>query len=213
MELILNGSPFVLLSQKALYKADERLLIIADVHLGKAAHFRKAGIAIPQQTQQDDYNNLRTLLAHVQPLKVYFLGDLFHSDFNMDWRHFCDLVAAFPDICFTLVRGNHDVIDDRMFRSLCIEVVDYIEDQHFLYTHEPQSRVPPGKLNFAGHIHPGYRLYGTAHQSVILPCFYATPKTFILPAFGILTGLYNMGRGQDSDIYLVTPGGVRRWDG
>ena len=47
MQLSLNNSEFTLLPEKALYKEDERLLIIADVHLGKASHFRKEGVYMP----------------------------------------------------------------------------------------------------------------------------------------------------------------------
>lgn len=198
-----------MLFKKALYLPDERLLVIADVHLGKASHFRKNGVAIPAHVQQDDYNNLRKLLDDVQPEKVYFLGDLFHSSFNNDWHNFCDLIAAYPFIQFTLVKGNHDIINKQKFGELCIEVVDEIETDTFVYTHEPIKNVPAGKVNVVGHIHPGVVLSGMGRQSLKLPCFYREEQLLVLPAFGVLTGLYSMDANLAKAVYLVLGDSVR----
>lgn len=210
MTIELRGIPFTLLPEKALYKQDERLLIIADVHLGKASHFRKEGISIPTQAQTADYLNLEKLFLKIQPDKVYFLGDLFHSTFNRDWHNFCDLIALFPHIQFTLVRGNHDLIDEALFRQICIAVTDTIEDDHFIYSHEPLTDVTNGKLNIVGHIHPGIVLSGAGRQSIKLPCFHISPSLMILPAFGVLTGLYSMPCNEQTTVYGILPGMVKK---
>src|SRR5438552_19050932 len=98
MTIEINKKQFTLLPEKALYKHDERLLIIADVHLGKASHLRKEGIPFPAHSQISDYNKLTQLLLKTDPLKVYFLGDLFHSTFNRDWHYFTELISSFPQI-------------------------------------------------------------------------------------------------------------------
>src|SRR4051812_15695716 len=98
MTIEISNHKFILLHEKALYKPDERLLIIADVHLGKASHFRKEGIAIPSAAQHVDHRNLEALFRKIKPLKVYFLGDLFHSAINRDWYNFQDIVDQFPHI-------------------------------------------------------------------------------------------------------------------
>jgi len=210
MTIDINGAKFTLLPQKALYKPDEQLLIIADVHLGKASHFRKEGISIPADAQMSDYDNLANLFSEVKPSKVYFLGDLFHSTFNRDWHYFCDLIAQFPQIAFVLVRGNHDLIDKKRFSELCIEVADTLEDDRFIYSHAPLDNMPAGKMNIYGHIHPGITLSGMARQHVTLPCFYITGNEMVLPAFGILTGLYRMELTRQAQIYVVAPGGVKK---
>jgi DNA ligase-associated metallophosphoesterase len=209
MRIEINGCAFTLLSQKALYKPGESLLIVADVHLGKANHFRKSGIPMPAIAQQDDYERLEKLFDQVKPEKVYFLGDLFHSTLNNDWRNFCELIAKFPSILFILVKGNHDLIDEGLFKDICIDVVDLIEDESFVYSHAPMEMVPEGKVNIVGHIHPGVVLSGLARQSIKLPCFYMCESLLILPAFGILTGLYSMEQSRDATIYVVTEGGVK----
>ena len=201
---------FELLYQKALYKPDERLLIIADVHLGKANHFRKSGIPFPALAQQNDYERLEKLFESIKPQKVYFLGDLFHSTFNRDWHYFCELIGKFPNILFILVKGNHDIIDEKLFRQICVDVVHALEDDLFIYTHAPLDDVPAGKVNIAGHVHPGVTLSGAGRQSIKLPCFYFTETTVIVPAFGILTGLYSMPQVPESKIYIVLQDGVKR---
>jgi uncharacterized protein len=203
MNVEINTQPFILLHEKALYKPDERLLIIADIHLGKARHFRKEGIPIPARAQDNDYVNLELLFKKIQPEKVYFLGDLFHSSFNGDWDNFCMLVARFSHIEFTLVKGNHDIINARLFEKLNITVTETIEDQFFVYSHEPLQKTAKKKVNITGHIHPGVVISGVARQSIKLPCFYITQYFIILPAFGTLTGLYSMEKTSRAKIYAV----------
>ncbi|RYZ78352.1 MAG: metallophosphoesterase, partial [Moraxellaceae bacterium] len=78
----------LLLPQKAIYWQQQKTLIAADVHLGKVGHFRKAGIAVPRDMEQDDLGMLSDLIEEYHPEKIIFLGDLFHSDMNADWDWF-----------------------------------------------------------------------------------------------------------------------------
>lgn len=210
MNIVLNGRNFELLPDKALYDPLLKLLIIADVHLGKAAHFRKEGIAIPSAAQEGDYIALQALFQKVSPSKVYFLGDLFHSRFNNDWHSFCSLIRNFPDIQFVLIKGNHDIIDIKRFKDLCIEVVDQIAERNLVFSHEPLKSLPESIINICGHIHPGIVLRGQGRQSLKLPCFYLNGQTFILPAFGVLTGLYPMQQGKNVQAFAVLPDSVKR---
>ena len=203
MKIVLNNKEFVLLYQKALYEPNEKLLVIADVHLGKALHFRKQGIPLPAAAQQGDYAALRLLFETIKPEIVYFLGDLFHSAINNDWHSFCDLVNDFKQIRFVLVKGNHDLIDTNLFQQLCITVVENIEEEYLIYSHEPLKKIPNGKINICGHIHPGIVLSGAGKQSIKLPCFYFLNQLFILPAFGVLTGLYPLQKKNGAKIYGV----------
>jgi DNA ligase-associated metallophosphoesterase len=203
MVITLQEREFVLLPQKAVYKPDEELLIIADVHLGKARHFLKGGINIPSSAQQQDYQNLTQLFITYQPRKVYFLGDLFHSSINTEWMRFESLIQAFNDIEFTLIKGNHDIIDARLYVRLDIRVAtDYLEDDHFIYSHYP-FETPVDKIVFSGHIHPSFRLYGKARQSVLLPCYHWSTYNFMLPSFGGLTGSFAIKPVAGDRVFVV----------
>ncbi len=210
MTITLNGISFELLYEKAMFEPEQQLLIIADVHLGKALHFRKQGIAIPAAAQDGDYKALQELFDKIKPKQVYFLGDLFHSDFNNDWHTFCDLINDFKQIRFILVKGNHDLIDTHLFSEMCIGVVDTIEEEGLIYSHEPLKKIPAGKINICGHIHPGIVLNGAGRQSVKLPCFYLLENLFVLPAFGVLTGLYPLEKKKGSKIFGVLSDAVRQ---
>jgi len=202
MEVDINGEIFYLLFHKALYRPGKKQLILADVHLGKAAHFRKKGIPMPPQSHLKDLDKLTYLVKTWEPRSVLVLGDLFHSKLNKEWLWFKSFLAQFPTTEFILVRGNHDILPEELYELSNLGSVDELEEENFIFTHAPLEN--PAKLNFCGHVHPGIRLTGIARQSITLPCFYNNHSHFILPAFGDLTGLFMLDREESSDYYLVT---------
>lgn len=200
-EIVLNGEPFFLLPQKALYRPEKQQLILSDLHLGKTAHFRKKGIALPPQSHLKDLDCLQFLLNRWQPQRVLLLGDLFHSDYNREWLWFKALVMQYPGVQFLLVEGNHDILHDRHYELDNFFKTELLEEEQFIFSHHPLSDA--GKLNICGHLHPGLRIYGRARQAEKLPCFYLTEQQLILPAFGDLTGLYLLGPEENATYYLV----------
>lgn len=204
MEINLAGTILQLLPQKAVFLPEQELLVLGDLHLGKAMHFRKAGIYMPAASAAADYVVLHGLLQAWKPRSVCFLGDLFHSLHNSEWLQFEQLLSVYPGINFTLVRGNHDVLDDSLYERVQVRVADALRLDHLLFTHEPMEDVPLGLINIAGHIHPGCVLRGLGRQKLSLPCFYLKGPTFLLPAFGQLTGLRILPQ-QDATVFAVLP--------
>lgn len=202
LEIQLNGEPFYLLPQKAIYRPLKKQLFFSDIHLGKTTHFRKKGIALPQQSKLKDIDLITSLINHYQPLQIIFLGDLFHSSYNNEWLYFKSLLQQFATLQFILVKGNHDILKDDIYAIKNFDVIDVLEEEQFIFTHYPLEN--PIKLNFCGHIHPGYTLRGKAKQSITLPCFYKQNLTFMLPAFGNLTGLFAVQKNKKTSIYLIT---------
>ena len=191
------GTPFrfldqdlLLLPQKAIYWQQEKALIAADVHFGKVGHFRKAGIAIPRSMEQQDLSMLSDLIYEHQPEKIYFLGDLFHSDMNTDWDWFVLWRSQFPKIQIILIKGNHDIISDKHYTDLGIMLHQELAVGPFLMLHHPLTD-PETKAEgyvLCGHIHPGISLVGRGRQSITLPCFAFSKNQAILPSFGKFTG-------------------------
>jgi uncharacterized protein len=209
MEISLRGVVFRLLPEKVMLKPDEGLMLIADLHLGKAHHFRKEGISIPGSSGMMDYMRLRQLFETYRPARVFFLGDLFHSAMNNEWRHFASLIRSFPRIAFTLIRGNHDIIPGEQYEMLNIQIVHRsLAANGFVYSHEPMPGLLPDEINITGHVHPGISLEGKARQSVKVPCYYRSGNVFVLPAFGSLTGLYFVDVKPGDSVYAVIPGKV-----
>lgn len=198
----------ILLCQKAIYWHEDKALIAADVHLGKSGHFRKAGIAVPRDLAQNDLAVLSDLIHQHKPQKIYFLGDLFHSDINTDWDWFALWREQFPQLQIILIRGNHDVIHDSHYHKLNIELHHELSVGPFLMLHHP---LPPAKLSqtegyvLCGHIHPGVNLRGKGRQSITLPCFAFAEKQAILPSFGRFTGRVAIQHQQTDKVFGVLP--------
>ncbi|MCW3071166.1 MAG: ICC-like phosphoesterase [Bacteroidetes bacterium] len=204
MQLKLLNTIVELLPEKAMFLPETNTLVIADIHLGKAMHFRKNGISIPPQSAERDYMRLNALIERKQPQRIIVLGDLFHSTHNSEWNLFCEFVAYRSGIRFMLIIGNHDILDRNYYNKLCLEVIDHtLELQDLILSHEPLKKVPDGMVNIAGHIHPGFVLQGRGRQNIKLPCFYLLPNQLILPAFGSLTGLYRLEKVRNAEVFVV----------
>lgn len=202
LEITLKGEIFLLLPQKAMYRPAKQQLILSDLHLGKAAHFRKNGIPLPTPTKSTDLENLQELINHLQPKKIILLGDLFHSDYNTEWLLFQQFLNHNNLLSFVLVKGNHDVLKKEVYNIQNLVVVDKIDEPDFIFTHHPIKKST--RINFCGHIHPALKVTGKAKQSITFPCFYFGANNFIFPAFGSLTGLCVLKPEKDATYYLVS---------
>ncbi len=201
INILLADELFYLLPEKAMYRPSQKQLILSDIHLGKATHFRKHGVALPSQSNTKDIEKLRFLLDTWQPLSVLILGDLFHNAYNSEWMQVLSFLNEYPQIKFILVEGNHDILTNATYSLPNLIKVKSIVEADFVFTHKPLPQTL--KINFCGHIHPGIKIDGVAKQSIKLACFYFNGKNFILPAFGYLTGLYLLERKEDATYYIV----------
>lgn len=181
----------LLLPEKAIYWKQQNALIAADVHLGKVGHFRKAGIAVPPQLAQDDLSVLSQLILAYQPERIFFLGDLFHSDKNADWNYFAAWRNQFADVKIHLIIGNHDIIHQKYYHQLSVATHEALNVGPFLMLHQPlgeEALQQSSGYVLCGHIHPGVKLTGKGRQGVTLPCFTFGARQAILPSFGKFTG-------------------------
>ncbi|GMQ28581.1 ligase-associated DNA damage response endonuclease PdeM [Algoriphagus confluentis] len=179
-----------LLREKAIWVKNQKTLLISDLHFGKAAHFRKSGIPIPEPVHNSDLQIIEDLVQKWSPQAIYFLGDLFHSDWNGQWEVLMKFIEGFSEIEFHLVKGNHDVLPPKLYTHAPLKIhPEEFRLGNLVLSHEPLTEVENGFLNICGHIHPGILLRGKARQHVRIPCFYFNGTTLIMPAFGNFTGL------------------------
>jgi DNA ligase-associated metallophosphoesterase len=200
--LEISNQHFILLSQKAVFWQEKKALIISDLHLGKAGHFRKHGIAISQESALKDLEKLHDLIIEYTPLSIIFLGDLFHSDYNKEWESFIELRKFFSHVSFILVKGNHDIIKQELYSKNHIIVYDSLNMEGFLFSHE-KLEIEKCIFQFYGHTHPGIKIKGSGKLSLKLPCFAQKGNTLMLPAFGALTGLHLIQQKDYDKIYVV----------
>lgn len=186
------GQHLWLSPERVIYWEEERALILSDLHLGKSGHFRKSGIAIPQQVYKNDLQRLVQLIQDFQPKQLIFVGDLFHSHANKELDWFVKWRNDFSHIDMHLVKGNHDILAAEWYRSTNLEVhlhTYQVGALHFTHDNAINDVVPEGSYLFSGHLHPGILVRGLGKQSLRFPCFYFGKDRGILPAFGGFTGV------------------------
>ncbi len=191
---------FVLHPTGTMFWVDRSMLLISDVHLGKVAHFRKFGAAVPQSAAMENFRLLDQVVSSFNPKVICFLGDLFHSSINLEFKYFENWVSSLSSKCI-LITGNHDIISPLKYEDLGIEVLPEMQVGTFILTHHPISR--DGLFNFSGHIHPAVRLKGLGRQNLRLPCFFKTHEQVILPAFGKFTGTFLMEPKLGDEVYAI----------
>ncbi|WP_426140510.1 ligase-associated DNA damage response endonuclease PdeM [Pseudomonas sp. DWP3-1-2] len=208
--ITLAGAELWLLADKAIYYPEHRALLIADVHFGKAAAYRKLGQPVPHGTTQSNLERLDRLLAAYPCEWIIFLGDFLHAPESHaattlsalhQWR------STHPTLRMTLIRGNHDRRAGDPPVSLGIEVVtEPLLLGPYALQHEPDAHNTHHVL--AGHVHPVYRLQGRGRQNLRLACFWIGKKVSLLPAFGGFTGGFAIERSPDGRVYVVGDGAV-----
>jgi DNA ligase-associated metallophosphoesterase len=186
----LEGEALVLLAERALHWPRRGMLVVADLHLGKAATFRALGIPVPRGGSADDLARLDRALARTGAQELVILGDLFHARAGREAAGTVALIAGWrarwPDLAIRLVRGNHDVGAGDPPTELGIRCVDEPWDEPpFIMRHHPDEAA---RYVLAGHVHPAVRLHGTGGLRERLPAFVFGARVGLLPAFGSFTG-------------------------
>ena len=200
MNITINEQNLTLHYTGAIYWQEKDILMISDVHLGKVSHFRKHGVAVPENSVNKNFERLNTAMDFFNPTSVIFLGDLFHSKKNNEW----DLFDQWVRDCsrqIVLVAGNHDIIAQHHYDAIGVKVCMEMAIGDFLLTHHPEER--KGLFNFCGHIHPAVLLHGSGKQTLKLPCFFKKQNQLILPAFGEFTGTYFMVPEENDCVYAL----------
>lgn len=180
---MIKGEELLLHPQRACFWNNKSTLILSDLHLGKAGHFRKHGIPISKQVHITDLSFLDQLIDELKVNRVLLLGDLFHSLENLEWLDFINFMEKHSTTEFILVQGNHDILEKYPDR---LKVLPKLIEAPFSFTH---IRERDNFYNISGHIHPGVTIRGRARQGITMPCFLFSKEHAILPAFGQFTGI------------------------
>jgi len=204
LEINLQGEALILDPDKAIYWPRRKTLLLADLHLGKAEHFRREGLPVPMAIRTKNLNRIASLLKKYNPKRVLFLGDLFHSWHNHSWTIFCDFLKERSHISFELVIGNHDILSESDYQKagLILHEEPYLQPP-FILSHHPQEEILKGYYNLFGHIHPCVYLEGLGKQYMRVPCFHFGKYHGVLPAFGEFTGMAKMETVDGDRVYIA----------
>jgi DNA ligase-associated metallophosphoesterase len=208
MEIELLHNHFTLLPQRAIYWQEQSALILSDTHFGKTAHFRKAGIAIPDHSFHSDMEVMDKLVSAFAPASLIIVGDMFHSHYNKEVDHFAAWRDKHRQLDILLAKGNHDILHRDVFRELHIHAEPSFTIGDFIFSHELCR--DDSQFCFNGHIHPGVRMTGPARQQLKFPCFHFSDMSCTLPAFSRFTGLAIIDPLPDDDVFMIVGDEVMR---
>ena len=207
-----QGESLHLLPERALWWPAQAALLVADVHIGKAATFRALGQPVPGGTTLSNLHRLESLIIRLGASRLIVLGDFLHAPEARsaallaalaEWRRRLSGVACI------VVEGNHDRRAGDLPGDLGIErVPDPMALGPFSLSHGDRRR--PGRYALQGHVHPAYVLRGRAGERLRLPCFVFGEGGAVLPAFGDFTGHFSISPGPGDRVFVIGDGLVWR---
>jgi DNA ligase-associated metallophosphoesterase len=201
----LCGERMRLLPERAILWEERATLIVADVHVGKAASFREFAIPTPGGTTESDLARLTRAVERTEAHRLMILGDLLHARAGRTSKiskqvHAWRKTHAGLEILH--VRGNHDRgAGDPPAEWRIRSLEEPLPEGPFLFRHEPP--VAPEGYSLAGHVHPAVRLRGEGGQKERLPCFLLGRRVGLLPAFGSFTGSATVIPAEGDRVYVV----------
>ena len=207
MSVEINGATLQLLPERAVLWPQEKVLLVADVHLGKEHAFGRSGIAIPAGSSENTLLRLSELLTKTQVTECIVLGDFFH-DTPLSTDSWLQQVAEFldqhPAVRVSVVAGNHDKkIGQPRIDKRILWHQNPIHRGPLVLQHEPGSDARGYVL--AGHVHPVVSLRPGFQRGVRGPCFWQRQHYTVLPAFGDFTGGFSISPTVGDSVYLTGP--------
>lgn len=208
-----QGQTLWLLPDRAAYWVEQRTLLVADVHMGKAASFRALGVPVPSGTTEQNLRRLTALLQATGAQRLVVLGDWVHAH-QAHGAEILRAAAAWREahaaVDMVLVRGNHDAKAGALPDAWRFQIAE--EPFHtppFALHHAPREPGSPlaSTFWFAGHVHPVVRLRGQGRDSARLPCFVLNQAGLLFPAFGEFTGGFDIGsprQGAATRVYALS---------
>ena len=176
------GEEMALLDSGALYWPREQALLVADLHLEKGSFYARFGQMLPPYDSRETLERVALAIRQSGARRVFTLGDKFHDGdgANRLEAHAAGMLAALTSVVdWVWIGGNHDAgaAPGTMLDELAIGAL--------VLRHEAQ----PGeeKPELSGHFHPKLRIAARG-RSVARPCWAASERKLILPAFGAFTG-------------------------
>jgi DNA ligase-associated metallophosphoesterase len=207
----LAGEALLLHAERVVVWPARRTLLLADLHLGKSAFFRRSGLAVPEGSTREDFERLARLVREFAIERIVVLGDFVHAPAPAGAAHEIALArfrAELPEARFVIVSGNHDRrVAGRELVSLVEWAGPELVEPPFVFRHEPRD-VEHGYV-LSGHIHPVVHLR-SGRDKARLPAFWIQPRCAVLPSFGSFTGGYEIEPAAHDQVFAAAAGRVWR---
>ena len=205
----------VLLPGRAALLPASRTLLVADLHLGKAATFRRFGQPVPEGSAQRDLARLEQLVLGHAVRRLLILGDLFHAKGGCTEQVKGEFTATRSRMQGTevvLVLGNHDRPLAKSMAGLGIDaIVPALDEPPLHFVHEPASGIAPSDheaFTISGHLHPTLSIRSPSGDRLADRCFFAEQSVLVLPAFGSFTGGHRVEPREGTRLWIARDDGV-----
>ena len=211
---------------KAVYLEEEKILVIADLHLGYEEAMARQGILLPRFQFKEVKENLERIFKELGKEKkkvkdMVILGDLKHDFGSVSFQEFDDIGKLLKFLeekirngKIILIRGNHDTFFSGKIKKR-IKIKEKYRKKDILFIHGdkklPLQKIAKDekiKLVFLGHLHPAVSIREGAKEEKY-KCFLAgkfkNKEIVILPSFFPLTegaDILNMGGNLGFDFNL-----------
>lgn len=207
-----KGAPAMLLRLRG-----ERVLIVADLHLGIESSLAGEGLSLPSQTPKVR-ERLMDLISVHSPDRLVMLGDVKHNVPISSWQEWRELPLLFEElskvVTVEVVRGNHDGgLEGMLPKGVNVHgsrgmIIGGRRRIGLMHGHTwPSAELMGADVILAGHNHPAVEFRDELGGRVVAPVWLRctidaselppslrkavkrrTPKLVVLPAFGELVG-------------------------
>jgi DNA ligase-associated metallophosphoesterase len=184
MGVVLEAMP-----EGVLWWEDEKLLIVADLHLEKGSSFARRGQLLPPYDTGETLARLFPAIERLRPATVVALGDSFHDDGGagrMSSQDRAALALLQRGRNWIWIAGNHDAAAPA---GLAGDHMNSLTVGRLTFRHEPSAMPVAGEI--AGHLHPAACVAGRG-RTVRRRCFVGDGERLVLPAFGAYAGGLNV---------------------
>lgn len=197
----LSGARLSALPSGALHWADQGVLVVSDLHLGRSERIaRRGGALLPPYEVTETLSRLDADMATTAPRLVICLGDSFDdlAAAGLAEDHALWLLRLMAGRRWVWIEGNHDPGPVGLGGEHRAE----LDLGPLTFRHIPLLGAT-GEVS--GHYHPKMRLAGQSRR-----CFLADRARVILPAYGTYTGglssddLAFSGLMEDGTIAILT---------
>ncbi len=195
---------------------NERVLVVADLHLGMEGELAERGISLPSQIPSAR-RRLEEVVGREEPDRLIFLGDVKHSVPASTWREWAELPPFFEALLrrvkrVEVVKGNHDGdIEGMVPRGVRVHGAGGIRigEAGLLHGHTwPSGELWRAEVLVCAHSHPAVEFRDPLGGRVVAPVWLrgrldtsllpperrkgaeGHRRVIVLPAFGELVGGY-----------------------
>lgn len=182
----------------ALYWPQERMLIVADLHLEKGSSFAARGVPLPPYDTRATLAVLAQMVERWRPRTLIALGDSFHDRRGADRLGAQEreaIIALGRGRDLVWIAGNHD---PEPLAGIGGTHAPELKIGPLTLRHEPEAGGGAGEI--AGHFHPVARLV-VRGRGLRRRCFVTDGARLVMPALGAFAGGLNVRDGALSGLF------------